>query len=479
MKIAIVVDHYHRDLKGYLALIDHLLKHKNYEIILINFYHLYELYLVDPDLIILQNTRPENVLISKDLKKLNKKIIVIDNEGVPFGWTKGEDHIKQFIKNIVNSLDIIDAYVVWSKYIKSLLNENKIDTKKIYILGNQRFELFKQKFNYIYTNRKTTKKTIVINTNTPNSNPNYTTKRRDQSDIKKKLYYDTENKNEILRKYLKNNQTIFENYLKLIRNIINDFKDHKIILNIHPFESKKLYKKLYGESKNVIILNNNFLLPQLYKNYDFIIQYNSTTCAETLLGGKKSISVNFVDPNNIQNKFYNNLSLKFYDYDTLKIFIKNKEISNKEIYKIKKEELEILSYLYHNESCDTLQLISELIYKETENHKKPKINTFKKYFYFLKYFLFFSYDKLKIKVLIPRLIKLIIIFILNSKKFYMLKVKFLDNYKKKHIKLVEIQKYLKKLNLKEFSQYQVFYAKPKILKILFRNLVCIRINKNH
>ncbi len=479
MKIAIVVDHYHRDLKGYLALIDHLLKHKNYEIILINFYHLYELYLVDPDLIILQNTRPENVLISKDLKKLNKKIIVIDNEGVPFGWTKGEDHIKQFIKNIVNSLDIMDAYVVWSKYIKSLLNQNKIDNKKIHILGNQRFELFKQKFNYIYTSRKTTKKTIVINTNTPNSNPNYTTKRRDQSDIKKKLYYYTENKNEILGKYLKNNQTIFENYLKLIRNIVNDFKDHKIILNIHPFESKKLYKKLYGDSKNVIILNNNFLLPQLYKNYDFIIQYNSTTCAETLLGGKKSISVNFVDPNNIQNKFYNNLSLKFYDYDTLKIFIKNKEISNKEIYKIKKEELEILSYLYHNESCDTLQLISELIYKETENHKKSKINIFKKYFYFLKYFLFFSYDKLKIKVLIPRLIKLIIIFIFNSKKFYMLKLKFLDNYKKKHIKLVEIEKYLKKLNLKEFSQYQVLYAKPKILKILFRNLVCIRINKNH
>ena len=61
----------------------------------------------------------------------------------------------------------------------------------------------------------------------------------------------------------------------------------------------------------------------------------------------------------------------------------------------------------------------------------------------------------------------------------MLKVKFLDNYKKKHIKLVEIQKYLKKINLKEFSQYQVFYAKPKILKILFRSLVCIRINKNH
>ena len=61
----------------------------------------------------------------------------------------------------------------------------------------------------------------------------------------------------------------------------------------------------------------------------------------------------------------------------------------------------------------------------------------------------------------------------------MLKVKFLDNYKKKHIKLVEIEKYLKKLNLKEFSQYQVLYAKPKILKILFRNLVCIRINKNH
>ena len=86
-----------------------------------------------------------------------------------------------------------------------------------------------------------------------------------------------------------------------MKKIINDFKDLKIILNVHPFEGKEHYKKLFSNEKNVLILKNNFLLPQLYLNYDFIIHYNSTTCAETLFSNKKSMSVNFVDQNNIQN----------------------------------------------------------------------------------------------------------------------------------------------------------------------------------
>lgn len=476
MKIGIVVDHYQRDLNGYLILIDKLLLKNDFEIYLINLYHLYEIYLLDLDVIILQNSRPENLYIIKDFKKLKKNIIIIDNEGVPFGWSKDEEHINQFIKNIKHSLNYIDAYVVWSNYIKNLIEKNKINTKKIYVLGNQRFELFKKKFKYIFKKRITNKKVIVINTNTPNSNPQFTSKKKDREDIKKKLFYDTENKDDLLSKTLTYNNIIYENNLKFIENIVDDFKDYKIILNVHPFEDKKIYKKLFGNKKNIIILNNNFHLPQLYNNYHFVIQYNSTTCAETLFGGKKSISINFIDPNNILNKYYKDFCINFDEYTKLKLFLKKYINLDNEIYKIENKTQELLNYLYHNGSNDSLELISELISQTADKNQNEKINITKKYFFFLKYFLIFNYNKINIFILPARILKLALIFVINSKNFYSLKLLFKKNYKKKHIELTHYNKFLKKLNKDSFN-LKILYAKPLFFKAIFRSLIAIKISK--
>lgn len=475
MKIGIVIDHHQRDLNGYLALINKILSEKNYEIYLINLYHLYEIYLIDVDLVILHNSRPENLYIIRDLKKLKKKIVIIDNEGVPFGWSKGDEHIKQFINNIKSSLEYVEAYIVWSNYIKNLMENEKLETNKIYVLGNQRFELFKNKFSYLYKKRKTVKKVIVINTNTPNSNPQFTSIEKDKNDIKKKLYYKLDNSDQLLDEVLKNNRIIFENYLKLIENVLNDFRHHKIILNVHPFEDKKIYKKLFSKKKNILILNNNFNLPQLYNNYDLIVQYNSTTCAETLLNGKKSISVNFVDPNNIVNEFYREFCVNVNDYSTLKSLIDDKKKLEDEIYKINDQTKKILNYVYHNGSNDAIELISNLINQIIFNHQKIKIRKILKYFYFIKYFLSFNYNKIDIAVIPKRILKLLLIFLINSQNFYKLKLLLKNNYKKKHMSIKKHEKFFLKLNKNSNNKFKFFYTKPSFLRIIFRNLITIKI----
>ena len=477
MKLAFVVDHFHRDLNGYLALINKILEEKNIDIYLINLYHIYEVYLIDADVIVLQNLRPENIFIAKDLKRLNKKVVVIDNEGVPFGWTSGNDHIKQFSENLSKNLKNIDVYIVWGEYIRKLLDTKKIDINKVYVLGNQRFELFKNKYSYLYSKRKTSQKAIVVNTNFPNSNPNYTLKKLDKTDLEKKMYYDSKDKNRLVKEYLSNSDVIFNNYTIFLKKLINDFHDLKIILNVHPFEGKEHYKKIFSEEKNVLILKNNFLLPQLYLNYDFIINYNSTTCAETLLSNKKSLSVNFVDPNNIQNKYYNNFSILFQNYDDLKKFINNYEISKKKLSEIDVETKNSLNFLYHNANNDALSLISNVLNKlnTIKDEKKAKLTI--KYILFFKYFIFFSYDKINLFKAPLRIFKLVIIFILNSKNFYLLKEKIFENYKKKHFLIKKIDLFFKKLNKKKLEKKKINYSKPSILRFLFRNLIAIKINK--
>jgi surface carbohydrate biosynthesis protein len=477
MKLAFVVDHFHRDLNGYLALINKILEEKNIDIYLINLYHIYEVYLIDADVIVLQNLRPENIFIAKDLKRLNKKIVVIDNEGVPFGWTSGNDHIEQFSENLSKNLKHVDAYIVWGEYIRKLLDTKKIDINKVYVLGNQRFELFKNKYSYLYSKRKTSQKAIVVNTNFPNSNPNYTLKKLDKADLEKKMYYDSKDKNKLVKEYLSNSDVIFNNYTVFLKKLINDFQDLKIILNVHPFEGKEHYKKIFSEEKNVLILKNNFLLPQLYLNYDFIINYNSTTCAETLLSNKKSLSVNFVDPNNIQNKYYNNFSIPFQNYDDLKKFINNYEISKKKLSDIDVETKNSLNFLYNNANNDALNLISNALnnINVIKDEKKVKLTT--KYFLFFKYFIFFSYDKINLFKVPLRIFKLIIIFILNSNNFYLLKEKIFENYKKKHFSIKKIDLFFKKLNKNKLEKKKINYSKPSILRFLFRHLIVIKINK--
>ena len=56
------------------------------------------------------------------------------------------------------------------------------------------------------------------------------------------MYYNSKDSSKLIKEYLLNADIIFKNYTEFLKKIINDFKDLKIILNIHPFEGKEHYK---------------------------------------------------------------------------------------------------------------------------------------------------------------------------------------------------------------------------------------------
>jgi surface carbohydrate biosynthesis protein len=473
MKIGLIIDHPHRDLNGYLLLSNQLLKSFD-EVILIPMYHVYEIFLLDIDFFIIHNLRPANVKLAILLKKLNKTIFVIDNEGVPFGWIKGNDHIKTLTNSIIHNLELVDKYFVWGGYIKNIFLSNKIENNKIkdiIITGNQRFDLFTKRFNFLNKPRKTEKKVIIINTSSPQTNPLYASKAAGREALKV-VYQYSNNSEKKINLNIRNNIYITNNFIKMIKKIVSDFKNYKIIINPHPFEDVQLYKSNFGIYKNVLILNKNFYTPRLYNNYDFIVQYNSTTCAEHLLQGKKALSVNFVDKNNILNKFYRKFTIQFNSYKKIKYFLE--KYSNKKIININSKEIKYLDYLYFNTDGKSHKRIYENLINFSNKIKLKKNNYNLKIKILLIYFFYLDKRFFINPLFYKSIIKFLLIALINSKNFYLLKSFFFFNYKEKTIKMNYLKVFFSRLDNKKIL---ISYKKSALLSFFFGKLSSISLKK--
>lgn len=478
MRVGLIIDHPHRDLKGYLNLSNQLLKSID-EVILIPMYHIYEIFLLDIDFYVLHNLRPPNVRIAKYLRQLNKKIFVIDNEGVPWGWSKGKEYFRNtLITTLKNNLYLVDKYFVWGSFVKDFFlgDKKKINKiRNIVVTGNQRLDLFAKKFNFLNKPRKTKKKVIIINTSSPGSNPAYSNKAGTIEALKqgfKYSNYSDKKKNLKANIDLKNSALIEYNFFKMIKKIILDFPNYKIIINIHPFENNQKYKLSFGGYKNVLILNKKFHTPRLYNNYDFLIQYNSTTCVEHFLQGKKALSVNFVDKNDILNEFYKKITLQFTSYKKIKSFIE--KYDSKKIKKINIKDREYIDYLTFNSDGKSHKRISKNIVnyigkvKLLKNTNSLKIKILLKYFFYLD-------TRFLVNILFYKsFIKLLLIALINSKNFYLLKNIFFHNYKEKLINKKNINIFLRSINRKKIF---VSHKKSEILNSVFGTLSSISLKK--
>ena len=145
-KICIVVDHPDRDLNGYIYLISKL-KLKQAVYYLVPYYNFREIYIIRPDIVILNHSRWIYSNFLKILKTLNTSIFILDTEGGMITM----DLIKEYIlfSQIKKNVNYVDGFFIWSDKIKEeILKINKnLDDKKLIVTGNPRFE-------YIYSRRK-------------------------------------------------------------------------------------------------------------------------------------------------------------------------------------------------------------------------------------------------------------------------------------------------------------------------------------
>jgi surface carbohydrate biosynthesis protein len=277
-KISIIIDNPQRDLAGYTYLAEELVK-KNYLVFLTPMYNFHEIFLINPDLVILNHARKEKIhssgidLVIKYCRLSNIKTVVIDSEGGIFR----KNFIKKYKKFVNESANLIDKYFLWGSNKINLIYKKNIN--KFIVTGNPRFDLFFLK-NYKNKFLKKFKKKnfILVNTSFVKLNP-----------IEGDIIGSKELKNYKTKKLFNDQKFYFNELICFLKSFSKINKNINFIVRPHPFESKKIYENEFANCKNIKVMNKGDIFFYL-KKCIFVINHNCQTSLDAVLAGKNSIN---------------------------------------------------------------------------------------------------------------------------------------------------------------------------------------------
>lgn len=277
-KISIIVDNPQRDLAGYTYLAEELVK-KNYLVFLTPMYNFHEIFLINPDLVILNHARKEKLLssgvdlIMKYCSLTGIKIIIIDSEGGLFK----SNFVNKYKKFINESGNKIDKYFLWGSNKISLVN--KKNKEKYIVAGHPKFDLFfLRNYNNKFLMEFDKKNYILVNSSFSRLNP-----------IEGDIIGLKELKKHKNSKLFYNQKLYFDKLLKFLKSFSALNKNINFILRPHPFESLETYRKEFTNYSNIEVLNKGDIFFYL-KKCKFVINHNCQTSLDAILAGKNCIN---------------------------------------------------------------------------------------------------------------------------------------------------------------------------------------------
>ena len=277
-KISIIVDNPQRDLAGYAYLSEELVKN-NFLVFLTPMYNFHEVFLINPDLVILNHARKEKLhssgvdLIIKYCSLSNIKIVIIDSEGGLFK----NNFVNKYKKFINESGNKIDKYFLWGSNKISLVNKKNKD--KYIVAGHPRFDLFfLRNYNNKFLKEFDKKNYILVNSSFPRLNP-----------IEGDIIGLKELKKYKNSKLFYNQKLYFDKFLKFLKSFSELNKNINFILRPHPFESLETYRKEFANYSNIEVLNKGDIFFYL-KKCKFVINHNCQTSLDAILAGKNCIN---------------------------------------------------------------------------------------------------------------------------------------------------------------------------------------------
>lgn len=356
-KISIIVDNPQRDLAGYTYLSEELVKN-NFLVFLTPMYNFHEVFLINPDLVILNHARKEKLhssgvdLIIKYCSLSNIKIVIIDSEGGLFK----NSFVNKYKKFINESVSKIDKYFLWGSNKISLVNKKNLD--KYVVAGNPRLDLFFLKnYNNKFLKEFDKKNYILVNTSFPKLNPIEGDKiiLKELNKFKKsRLYY--------------NQKLYFDKFLKFLKSFLELNQNINFILRPHPFESIQTYRREFANYNNIEIINKGDIFFYL-KKCRFVINHNCQTSLDAILANKNCI--NFSNYELTQElSILDKISTRVDNEDQLKSVI-NKFLINNKVNKLIRKRLLVAKYYNNVNQLSSLQIIKHiklLFNKTVHNH---------------------------------------------------------------------------------------------------------------
>lgn len=196
-RVCLIVDHPLRDLDG-LVLVACELARRNLETVLVPMYHRHEVFLLRPDLVLVNYIRFANVGFIETCRRLGIRVGVLDTEG---GVQKD---VGAFARRICPYLDRLSLYCTWGRVQQEALRACQTNGETLVATGCPRYDFAASPWREaIRDGAPGMSNLILVNTNFPIVNPRFQSSQREAVELVKGMRFEQDYVDELLRQTLR------------------------------------------------------------------------------------------------------------------------------------------------------------------------------------------------------------------------------------------------------------------------------------
>lgn len=237
-RIAFIVDNLLRDLVG-LVLVAHELAQQEVDCYLVpSDAKQDELMSLRPDIVVVFNLRKSLNQFFRNLLDTGMSVVLLDVEGGV--WPSIADYAELLTSDRA-ILDQITRVCLWGKRMKPFLRENGyFSESQLCITGCPRFDVYNAKWrDLIQTNGKDDRPQILVNTNTSELNQRGTTREENKAFYINRYGWPKER----VDAHFQTQETAYRLTVEMIRQLVRDFPECRIVVRPHPFEDLGIYAR--------------------------------------------------------------------------------------------------------------------------------------------------------------------------------------------------------------------------------------------
>lgn len=380
-KICIIIDNPLRDLEGGV-LVARKIAEYGYEVLLVPLYQNYEVFSINPEIVIVNYVRTNNIKFINLCMDANIEVAVLDTEG---GVLQDVDQAFEWISKCIKKLKKeLLFYSVWGyAQKKALLKANVLQQEKIIVTGSPRYDFCNQK--YIpalqdVSNLISKEKIILVNTNFPILRPRFQSQEKEINNLINLHGWSKD----LVSSWLEQSRTTSDEIIKTVKLLADIHKDEEFIIRPHPFEDEKFYQNYFKNNHNVNVVIEGPVQSWINKSH-LIIQRNCSTAVEASLMGKIAVNLNWPEAPVISQPVANAMSISANSLSQLKEIVSEALSGSIEVPDdVKNIRKRIISDIYRSDDGKSSDMFANLV---VENVKKiNKKNSINSYIFIFRYF---------------------------------------------------------------------------------------------
>ena len=281
--VALIVDNPLRDLDG-MSFLSWKFASEGYNTYLVPMYQYHEVYVLKPDLVILNYIRKSNLRFVERCRELGITLVVLDTEGGVL------QNLETYFSDIAPLTPLVDLYALWGQKQKESLGRfEEVDDKKLVVTGHPRFDLYHPKFNHLLGSTEFSGQDMVlINTNFSFSYPKFQSREQEIND----LIQIWGKPRSLLDKWVNQQEEVLSEMIKTIDVLSKQFPEVKFVIRPHPFEASDLYEEKFNDHPNVFMKQKGSVLPWIRDSL-LTIHNNCSTAIESAMLGRTPVHINW------------------------------------------------------------------------------------------------------------------------------------------------------------------------------------------